>query len=162
MTGKNDKIIIGWCEWLALPELGIPAIRAKTDTGARTSALHTFSLEKFEENGRLKARFGVHPLRHRTDVEIFCVADVVDERTVSNSGGQREERLVIRTPVRLGEMEWPIEITLTNRETMRFRMLLGRTAMRGRLLVDPGHSYLMGRSLRYLYATPQPKRQPAK
>jgi hypothetical protein len=162
MTSRNDKIIIGWCEWLALPELGIPAIRAKMDTGARTSALHTFSLEKFEENGHLKVRFGVHPLRHRTDVEIFCVADVVDERTVSNSGGQREERLVVRTPVRLGEMEWKIEITLTNRESMRFRMLLGRTAMHGRLIVDPDHSYLLGHSLRYLYATPQQKRQPAK
>jgi len=153
----NTKLTLGWREWLALPELGIPAIRAKIDTGARTSALHTFNLESFEENGQLKVRFGIHPLRNRTDIEIFCVAGVIDQRNVSDSGGHRETRFVIRTPVRLGELTWPIEITLTNREDMRFRMLLGRTAMQGRVLVDPDQSHVLGRSLREHY--PRRRRQ---
>jgi hypothetical protein len=152
----EDKPIIGWREWVTLPELGIPAVKAKIDTGARTSALDTFSLETFEADGKLKVRFGIHPLRRRPKIEIFCVADVVDRRVVTNSGGQQEERLVIRTPVRLGELEWPIEITLTNRESMLFRMLLGRTALDERVLVDTDASYLMGR-LRHLYKTWPPK-----
>lgn len=149
----NNKLMIGWREWLAFPELNIPAIKAKIDTGARTSALHTFGLETFEEDGRLKVRFGVHPLRKRADIEIFCVADVIDQRVVSDSGGHREQRVVIRTPVRLGDTEWPIEVTLTNRDTMLFRVLLGRTAMDDYFLIDPGASYLMGRhSVKQLYS----------
>lgn len=148
----DNKLTIGWREWLSLPELGIPAIRAKTDTGARTSALHTFHLETFEgEDGQLKVRFGVHPVRQRTDVEIFCIADVIDRRVVRSSSGQARERIVIHTPVRLGNQAWPIEITLTNRDKMKFRMLLGRTAMAGRVLVDPDASYLLGRKLRKVY-----------
>jgi len=148
----DNRLTIGWREWLSLPELGIPAIRAKTDTGARTSALHTFQLETFEdEDGRLKVRFGVHPVRQRTDVALFCVAEVVDRRIVRSSGGHATERVVIRTPVRLGKEQWPIEITLTNREKMKFRMLLGRTAMAGRVLVDPQASYLLGQKLKRVY-----------
>ncbi len=142
---SNDKLLIGWREWVSLPALGIPAIKAKIDTGARTSALHTFGLETFKANGQLKVRFRLHPLQKRSDIELFCVADVVDERIVSDSGGHRERRLVIRTPLRLGDNEWPIEITLTDRETMLFRMLLGRTAMRHRLVVDPAVSYQLGK-----------------
>jgi hypothetical protein len=139
--------------------LAIPAIRAKFDTGARTSALHTFSQETFHENGQLKVRFGVHPLRRRTDVEIFCVADVIDERVVRNSGGRPERRLVIRTTVRLAEREWPIEITLAKRDQMLFRMLLGRTSMQ-HLLIDANASYLMGRALRNAYKNWQTTSQP--
>ena len=91
----QDKLTIGWREWLSLPDLGIPAIRAKTDTGARTSALHTFYLETFQdETGQLKVKFGVHPLRQRTDVEIICTADVIDQRVVRSSGGHETERVV--------------------------------------------------------------------
>ncbi len=147
----KTRLVVGWREWLALPELGIPAIKAKIDTGARTSALHTFELHTFEQDGRLRVRFGIHPLQKRTDIEMFCEADVVDRRVVSDSGGHREARVVIVTPVRLGELQWPIEITLTNREDMLFRMLFGRTAMAGRVTVDPARSYLAGRRLEHTY-----------
>lgn len=135
---------IGWREWLSLPELGVPHIKAKIDTGARTSALHAFSLSTFRDKGVLMARFRLHPLQKRTDVVVECTAPVADRRWVSDSGGHREKRVVIETPVRLGDHEWPIEMTLTNRDTMQFRMLLGRTAMNHRFIVDPGRSFLLG------------------
>ncbi len=140
----KTKDWIGWREWVALPELGITAIKAKIDTGARNSALHAFKVEKFEEDGRPRVRFSVHPLQGRKDKTIVCVADIVDERSVKNSGGHSEQRLVIRTLVAVGNKRpWPIEITLTNRSLMNFRMLLGRTALQGRLLVDPEASFLL-------------------
>ncbi len=147
----QEKMIIGWREWLALPDLGIQAVKAKVDTGARTSALHTFGLEPFEQGGILKVRFGIHPLQRRKDIEVNCVADVVDRRRVTSSGGQSEKRYVIRTSVALGAFRWPIELSLTNRKSMRFRMLLGRAAINGLLLVDPAKSYLTGRRLSRLY-----------
>jgi hypothetical protein len=143
--------MIGWREWLALPDLGIRAIKAKIDTGARTSALHTFKLKPFEKGGTLKVKFGVHPLQRRKDIEVNCVADVVDRRRVTSSAGQSEMRYVIRTSVSLGEFRWPIELTLTDRESMRFRMLLGRAAISGLLLVNPSKSYLTGRGLSKSY-----------
>ena len=145
------KMIIGWREWVAFPVLAVPAIKAKIDTGARTSALHVFNLKPFQEDGIKKVQFVVHPLQKRTDVTIHCIANVVDQRTVTNSGGHREKRYVIRTIVRIGQSEWPIEITLTNREEMGFRMLLGRTAMHKRLMVDPSLSYQTGQSLARTY-----------
>jgi len=148
---KQKKNIIGWREWLALPDLSIPAIKAKIDTGARTSALHTFGLEPFELDGTLKVKFGVHPLQRRKDIEVFCLADVVDQRRVTSSDGQSEKRYIIRTAVALGELIWPIELSLTNRRSMRFRMLLGRAAVSGLVLVNPAKSYLTGRRLPRLY-----------
>jgi len=156
-TLEQNKILIGWREWLALPDLGIPAIKAKVDTGARTSALHTFGLEAYEKGGRLKVKFGIHPLQRRKDVEIQCVADVVDRRRVTSSAGLSEMRYVIRTALVLGKLSWPIELTLTNRRSMRFRMLLGRAAVSGHLLVDPAKSYLAGRRLAKLYRQPKKK-----
>jgi hypothetical protein len=154
---KQKKMVIGWREWLALPDLGIQAIKAKVDTGARTSALHTFELEPFEKDGTLKVKFTVHPLQRRKDIEVCCVADVVDRRRVTSSDGQSEKRYVIRTTVALGDIRWPIELTLTNRRSMRFRMLLGRAAIAARLLVDPEKSYLSGRRLSKLYYKPKKK-----
>lgn len=139
-----DQTIIGWREWLALPELQVPAIKAKIDTGARTSALHAFFVEPFTREGRQMVRFGVHPLQKRLDVEIFCEAPVKDFREVSDSGGHREMRYVIETTLLIGDLPRQIEMTLTNRDNMKFRMLLGRTAMEG-LQVIPDQSYLTGR-----------------
>lgn len=141
----DRQIVLGWREWVALPELGLTSIKAKVDTGARTSALHAFELERFESAGRRKVRFLVHPHQHDERSRVECFADVVDERVVSDSGGHRELRPVIRTVVMVGPRSHSIEITLTDRDTMKFRMLLGRTAMRGQYLVDPVRSYLAGR-----------------
>lgn len=139
---KGNAKILGWREWIALPELGIDAIKAKVDTGARTSALHAFSVEDFVDQGVRKVRFGMHPLQKRNDVEIYCEATVIDRRWVTDSGGHRERRYVIQTPVQVGEQSWNIEMTLTNRDKMGFRALLGRTALRDKYLVDPASSYL--------------------
>ncbi len=144
-----EQMKIGWREWLELPELQIPAIKAKIDTGARTSALHAFFVEPFSAEGRQMVRFGVHPLQKRLDVEIICEAPVMDFRAVSDSGGHREMRYVIETVVVIGDLPRQIEMTLTNRDNMKFRMLLGRTAMAG-LQVIPDKSYLTGRK-RYKY-----------
>jgi hypothetical protein len=141
------KGTIGWREWLALPQLGIPAIKAKIDTGARTSALHTFSLEEFTDAGRRMVRFGIHPLQKHKDIVLFCEAPVLERRRVKDSGGHIEKRYVIQTTVALKNELWRIHLTLTNRDSMLFRMLLGRTAIEKRFVVDPGRSYTAGRAL---------------
>lgn len=138
MTGG----LLGWREWAALPGLGMPRIKVKVDTGARTSALHTFRVVPFERDGAPWVRFWVHPLQRSEAMVLVCEAAVVDRRRVRDSGGHDELRYVIVTPISLGDALWPIEVTLTDRDSMGFRMLLGRTAIRGRYLVDPGASYL--------------------
>ena len=140
----KSRITIGWREWVSLPELGMPWLKAKVDTGARTSCLHAFSVEPFHRNGKHLVRFGMHPRQSSREYEQFCEAEIVDRRTVTDSGGHREQRYVISTLLKLGAHQWPIELTLSNRDTMKFRMLLGRTAMKGRLLVKPDASFLMG------------------
>jgi len=138
--------ILGWREWVALPDLGIPAIKAKIDTGARTSALHAFRIEPFTRDNNDHVRFWLHPLRKQQDIELICEAPVVQKRLVKDSGGHSEERYVIESAVRVGDRQWTIELTLTSREDMMFRMLLGRSAITsGRLKVDPAASYLTGR-----------------
>ena len=149
---ENERTIIGWREWVTLPELNIPAIKAKIDTGARTSVLHAFDMEVFEVEGEQKIRFRVHPVRKKKKIVLECVGDLKGQRMVTDSGGHRELRYVIHTPIQLGQIQWPADITLTSRDTMRFRMLLGRTAMRGRFLVDPAQSYMAGRSLAKYYS----------
>lgn len=139
---------IGWREWTTLPQLGIDRIKAKVDTGARTSALHAFDLEYFKAPQGLMVGFKVHPLQRDTSLTIEAIVPVLETRQIRNSGGQEQERPVIMTPLRLGQQTWDIELTLTNRDVMGFRMLLGREAVRRRFLVDPGSSYLMSETNR--------------
>lgn len=142
---KDELRTVGWREWLTLPELDIPWIKAKVDTGARTSALHASTIDEFTRHDQLWVRFVMHPLQRRNVPELICTAKVKDVREVTDSGGHREQRYVIETTVCIGGICWPIELTLTNRDTMKFRMLLGRTAMKGRLLVNPAKSYFFPR-----------------
>jgi len=138
----NNLKEIGWKEWLVLPDLGIPAIKAKIDTGARTSTLHSFHLDTFKSDNTDMVRFHIHPLRNRTDIEIICDAPILDKRMVRDSGGHTEERIVIKSNILLGGKEWPIEITLTSRDDMLFRMLLGRTALvSAGFCVNPAKAY---------------------
>jgi hypothetical protein len=117
---------------------------AKLDTGARTSALHAFSVERYAQGGAPHVRVGVHPRQGSTRTSHWCHAPVIDERWVTNSGGQREKRIVIETPLLIGTLSWKVEVTITDRDPLRFRMLLGRSAMGDRLIVDPSASYVLG------------------
>jgi hypothetical protein len=145
MPAKDNQLLtLGWREWVRFPELGLDSIKAKVDTGARTSALHAFEVTPFEENGTHRVEFKMHPNQRDHDTVVVCVADIKDERLVRDSGGHQQERWVIETPICIGNQCWPIELTLTSRDDMLFRMLLGRTAMRKRAIVDPSRSYLTG------------------
>lgn len=141
----GNPILVGWREWLALPEFGIGAIKAKVDTGARSSALHVETQEEFQRDGRRWVRFTILPTSRRRKRPLVCEAPVVDERPVTDSSGDRRTRLFIRTQVTIGAHSYEIETNLTSRHGMLFPMLLGRTALGGRLLVDPAQSYVLGR-----------------
>ena len=141
----DPKSVVGWREWVALPQLGIEKIKVKIDTGARTSAVHAFNIKPIQKDGKDWVRFDVHPLQRNDEVHRTCKAEVVDYRWVTNSGGGREKRFVILTMLCLGIDTWPIEVTLTDRDQMGFRMLLGRTAMQRHLIVDPALSYCLSK-----------------
>lgn len=153
MLSKASRLIVGWQEWVALPDLGLPALKAKIDTGAKTSALHTYSIEPFDDHGRPKVRFTVHPSPMESDLEVVATADVLDRREVISSNGVRELRYVIRTRLVIGERQWPIEVSLTNREHMTYRMLIGRQAIRSDMLVDCAASFRQPRLSYRLYAS---------
>lgn len=133
--------MIGWREWVALPDLEVGRIKVKVDTGARSSSLHAWDIQPFLRRGRRMVRFVVHPIQRDLERTICCETEMAEERWVRSSSGERELRPVILTPVRLLGKEWPIEVTLTRRDEMGFRMLLGRQAIRGRFLVNPGRSF---------------------
>ena len=144
MNTKKNKPLLGWREWVALPELGVGRIRAKVDTGARTSALDTARMEEFEEDGIRKVRFELFAAKSKKGPGKQCIANVLESRWVTNSGGGRENRVVIHTPVVIGSFSKVIEITLASRHSMKFRMLLGRTALVKDFNVNPNRSYLAG------------------
>lgn len=138
------KVVIGKEEWCALPELGLPIIKARIDSGAKTSSLHAFNIHTFEKDGKKFAHFDIHPVQSNRKIIQNCRGMVVDKRAVKSSSGDKEQRLVIRTPIMMGGESWDIEITLTNRDAMGYRMLIGREAMAGRTLIDPDASFCLG------------------
>lgn len=140
--------VIGWREWISLPDVGIKRIKAKVDTGARSSSLHAYDLEEFEREGETMVRFKVHPIQRKVRRIIETEAKVMDHRSVRSSSGKATVRPVIVTNVSLLGHIWPVELTLANRDEMGFRMLLGREAFRGRFLVDAGKSYYGGKPKR--------------
>jgi ribosomal protein S6--L-glutamate ligase len=144
----QDKVIVGSEEWCSFPELGIPTIKARVDSGAKTSALHAVNISPFQKEGENWVKFDINPIQNNTKTVIHCQAPLVDKRIVKSSSGFREKRYVIKTELQVGESLWQIEVTLTNRDSMGFRMLLGREAMSGRLLVDPEQKYLLGQPTR--------------
>jgi hypothetical protein len=137
--------MLGWREWVGLPEFDIAQIKAKVDTGARSSALHAFAIEPYRKDGQRWVMFAIHPQQKHSDVSIECHALIKDRRLVTDSGGHRQRRYVIETRLILGQSLITAEMTLTNRDSMLFRMLLGRTAMNNSFIIDPGASYLQGK-----------------
>ena len=140
--------MVGWREWVGLPALGVPWIKAKLDTGARTSALHAFDLEEIVRDGRPWVRFSVHPWQRNAEDAVTAELPVHDQRHVRSSSGHAQERYVVLLDLRLADHTVTAEVTLTRRDEMGFRMLVGREALRQGFVVDSGHSYLGGRPRR--------------
>jgi hypothetical protein len=134
--------IIGWRELVNFPNLGICSVKAKIDTGARSSALHAFHIQEFRRNGKSMIQFHIHPYQRDTHQTVIAEAELIEYRQVRSSGGHTQLRPVVQTIVELGQKQWSIDLTLTNRDVMGFRMLLGRQAVRHQFLVDPGRSFL--------------------
>lgn len=143
MATAHGKTVIGSEEWCSFNTLGIPAIKARVDSGAKTSALHAFNIQPFTRNGESWVSFEVHPIQNNRRVVVRCEQPVHDRRTIRSSSGDAEKRYVVRVPICLGENTWDIDLTLTNRDSMGYRMLLGREAMGERMLVDPAGSFYM-------------------
>ena len=150
-----SELRIGWKEWVALPDLQIPAIKAKVDTGARTSTLHATRITPFTRASDRWVRFEVQPLRRRPGLRVQCEAPLLDVRDIKDSGGHVESRFVIETTLLIGQSRWPLTLSLTDRGGMLFRMLIGRTALAGRVTISPGEKYLTGRAeLKKCYPKP--------
>ena len=146
----SDLGVLGWREWIGFPDIGIDQIKAKVDTGARTSCLHAFMVEPFDRDGVGWVRFDIHPSQTDNSKVIRCEAPVLDQRVVRDSGGHEELRYVIATTMTVGPHQHQVEVTLSDRDTMKFRVLLGRTAIQGLFVVDPSRSYLVGKRKRAL------------
>nr|WP_320014664.1 RimK/LysX family protein [uncultured Desulfobacter sp.] len=144
-TSKVPLPVIGWREWISLPDLGVKSIKVKVDTGARSSSLHAIKQKIFERDGEKWVRFQINPLQDTTDDKVTAEAEIMDFRSVKSSSGVAEMRPVIKTRIKLFDRVWPIELTLSNRDAMGFRMLLGRQAFRKKFFVDAGRSYYGGK-----------------
>lgn len=140
----KSKQIIGAEEWCSLPELGLPAVKARVDSGAKTSSIHAFNIQKFKKENRSWVSFEIHPIQNDRRTIVRSEAEVVDRREIKSSSGVSEKRYVIKTPIRLGNMAWDIEVSLNNRDSMGYRMLLGREAMNGRVIVDTSERFILG------------------
>ena len=140
---KKDPLLIGWREWAELPELNIPLIKVKVDTGAKTSALHAYDIQIIKSNQKEFVEFAIHPIQTNDQISVPCRAEIIGMKTIKSSNGHKQIRPVIHTPIKIGSRSWNIEVTLTNRDIMHHRMLLGRTAMLN-LLINPSKSYCQG------------------
>lgn len=145
---KHERLVIGWREWVGMPQFGIETIKAKVDTGARTSSLHAFDVEERRVGRRKTIRFRVHPEQDDSVTVLEAQAPLVDWRPVKSSSGRSELRPVVLATLELCGIRWEAELTLTRRDAMGFRMLLGRQALRGRFVVDPARSFLGGRRVK--------------
>lgn len=153
----GNKLLVGRCEWCQIPGLKIPAIKAKIDTGARTSSIHAFNIEPIRrDDGREYVSFDIHPLQGSHEPTIRCIAPILDQRHIMSSNGHREHRYIILTSIKIANQHWDIELSLSNRDPLRFRMLLGRAALNGHVLVDPSITCHQGthkkKELRALYS----------
>jgi len=151
MSQVQKALILGRREWVALPDLGLLAVKVKVDTGARTSALHARGIEAFGPASEPRVRFTVHPVIERPEIEVACEAPLLGAREITSSSGETETRLIIKSRIKIGDQIWPIELGLTNRESMTHRMLLGRQAIRPGMLVDPARSFLQPKLSARLY-----------
>ncbi len=149
MTNENGVkgTIIGFREWISLPEFKIGAIKAKVDTGAKTSSLHASQIKLKKISGRIYVFFQVHPIQGHDTSLIKCRAPFLEKRVVSDSGGHKEERIVIRTALVIGGIKKIIDLTLTDRSTMKYRMLIGRSAL-DQFYIDPSQSFLCGKTIK--------------
>lgn len=134
---SEHYFLIGWQEWCSLPKLNIPLVKAKIDTGAKTSSIHAVDIETHKIRGKEFVEFTVHPIQRCLSISRRCRAAIVDRRQVMSSSGHKEKRYVIKTPIIVGEHRWDIELTLTDRESLQFRMLLGRAALRAQVIINP-------------------------
>ncbi len=139
------KFEIGWREWVGLPDLGVDAVKAKVDTGARTSAIHAFGIQPFAIDGVEWVRFQLHPRQRSRLPTVTCESPVHDRRLVRSSNGQQQSRIVIKTHLEMGGASWPIELSLASRDELGFRMLIGRKGLGKKVLIDPSRSYLTGK-----------------
>ena len=153
----KELAVVGWREWVALPDFGVTSVKAKVDTGARSSALHAWDIEPFTRGGETWVRFSVHPFQRDDSTVVACEARLVDERDVRSSNGDVERRPIIATRATMAGRGFAIELSLTRRDEMGFRLLIGRRALRRRFLVDAGRSFVGGGST----VSPPPHRSPA-
>ena len=133
----EDKLLIGRDEWVSLPDLSLPMIKAKIDTGAKTSAIHAFNISQKKHRGVDTVFFEVHPLQGNNEIKIHCQSPITDQRIVMSSNGHKENRYVISSKLNIAGVSWPIEITLSNRDPLKYRLLLGREALKKYVLIDP-------------------------
>lgn len=138
-------LIVGWKEWVSLPELGLPAIKAKIDTGAATSSIHAYNISYVMKDGKKFVEYELHPLQKNKKVIVKCVSPLIEYRKVRSSSGKLQTRPVIRTTIKIANFTWEIDLNLTNRDSMGMRMLIGREALSSRALVNPTHRFLQGK-----------------